>query len=203
MQHSVMELLWSTGHLSGSNAEYVDSLYEGYLANPASVPEEWRAFFSSLPAGAGGIEEISHLRVRDDFRKLGKTSRYAQILSDDAVVNSAHEQKQIQVLELIGSYRERGHQKASLDPLGLMKRLRVADLEIEFHDLSPIDYSTVFQTGGLFISKPRDSLRGLIHTLERIYCGSIGYEYMHIVSLAEQQWIPADHRKRRRPPEFQ
>ncbi|MCY3688871.1 MAG: 2-oxoglutarate dehydrogenase E1 component [Gammaproteobacteria bacterium] len=189
MQQSVMELLWSTGHLSGSNAEYVDGLYESWLANPASVPEEWRAFFSDLPPGAGGMSEVSHSQIRSDFRKLGKISRYTQVLSDDAVVNSAHEQKQVQVLELISSYRERGHQKASLDPLGLMKRLRVPDLEIEFHDLSPIDYSTIFQTGVLFISKPRDTLRGLIDTLERVYCGSIGYEYMHIVSLAEQQWI--------------
>ncbi len=189
MQQGVMELLWSTGHLSGSNAEYVDGLYESYLADPASVPGEWRAFFASLPPGAGEAAEVSHSRIRDDFRKLGKLSRYAQVLSDDAVVNSAHEQKQVRLLELIVSYRERGHQKASLDPLGLMARVRVPDLEIEFHDLSPIDYSTIFQTGTLFISKRRDSLRNLIDTLERIYCGSIGYEYMHIVSLAEQQWI--------------
>ena len=189
MRQSVMELLWSTGHLSGSNAEYVDGLYESWLANPASVPEEWRMFFLDLPPGTGGMSEVSHSQIRSDFRKLGKISRYTQVLSDDAVVNSAHEQKQVQVLELISSYRERGHQKASLDPLGLMKRLRVPDLEIEFHDLSPIDYSTIFQTGALFISKSRDSLRGLVDTLERIYCGSIGYEYMHILSLAEQQWI--------------
>lgn len=189
MQQNDMEMLWSTGHLSGPNAEYVDGLYESWLANPASVPPEWRRFFDELPAGNGGGTEVSHLRIREDFRKLGKVSRYAQVLSNDAVVNSEHEQKQVQVLELISCYRERGHQKAALDPLGLMPRQRVPDLEIEFHDLSPIDYSTIFQTGTLFISKPRDSLRSLIDTLERIYCGSIGYEYMHIVNLAEKQWI--------------
>ena len=189
MQQSAMELLWSTGHLSGSNAEYVDGLYETYLSNPASVPGEWRDFFASLPPGSSVTAEVSHSRIRDDFRKLGKVSRYTQVLSNDAVVNSEHEQKQVQVLELISSYRERGHQKARLDPLGLMRRERVPDLEIEFHDLSQIDYSTIFQTGTLFISKPRDTLRSLIDILERIYCGSIGYEYMHIVNLAEKQWI--------------
>ena len=192
-----MKQLWSTGHLSGPNAEYVDGLYESWLADPAAVPLQWREFFASLPAGGGngsgggdsGQAEISHLRIREDFRKLGKVSRYAPVLSNDAVVNSEHERKQVRVLELISSYRERGHQKASLDPLGLMARQRVPDLEIEFHDLSPIDYSTIFQTGPLFTSKRQDSLRGLIQTLERIYCGSIGYEYMHIVNLAEKQWI--------------
>ena len=191
MQTANMKQLWSTGHLSGPNAEYVDGLYESWLADPAAVPAQWREFFASLPAGGGngGEPEISHLRIREDFRKLGKVSRYAPVLSNDAVVNSEHERKQVEVLELISSYRERGHQKASLDPLGLMARQRVADLEIEFHDLSPIDYSTIFQTGPLFTSKRQDSLRGLIQTLERIYCGSIGYEYMHIVNLAEKQWI--------------
>ncbi len=197
MQTGNMKQLWSTGHLSGPNAEYVDGLYESWLADPAAVPLQWREFFASLPAGGGngsgggdsGQAEISHLRIREDFRKLGKVSRYAPVLSNDAVVNSEHERKQVQVLELISSYRERGHQKASLDPLGLMARQRVPDLEIEFHDLSPIDYSTIFQTGPLFTSKRQDSLRGLIQTLERIYCGSIGYEYMHIVNLAEKQWI--------------
>ena len=190
-----MEHLWSTGHLSGPNAEYVDGLYESWLANPVAVPSQWRDFFASLPpgdsamTGNGAMAEVSHLRIREDFRKLGKISRYAQVLSNDAVVNSEHEQKQVQVLELVSSYRERGHQKAALDPLGLMTRLRVPDLEIEFHDLSPIDYSTIFQTGALFTSKPRDSLRSMIVTMERIYCGSIGYEYMHIVNLAEKQWI--------------
>ncbi len=191
LMESAMETLWRTGHLSGGSAEYVDGLYESYLADPASVPEQWRDFFASLPSAHAdaSASEVSHSRVRDDFRELGKTSRYVPVLSNDAVVNSEHEGKQVSVLELISSYRERGHQKASLDPLGLMRRERVADLEIEFHDLSPIDHSTIFQTGGLFISKPRDSLRGLIDTLERIYCGSIGYEYMHIVKLAEKQWI--------------
>ncbi len=189
MRQDVMELLWSTGHLSGGNAEYVDGLYESFLDNPAAVPDEWREFFSSLPAASGGMTDISHSHIRDDFRKLGKVSRHTQVLSNDAVVNSEHELKQVLVLELISSYRERGHQKAALDPLGLMRRMLVADLKIEFHDLSPLDLSTIFQTGTLFISKRRDSLRGIIEVMERIYCGSIGYEYMHIVNLAEKQWI--------------
>ena len=182
--------MWSTGHLSGSNADYVEELYEEYLADPDSIPEQWREFFDSLPAENGqSAGEVSHSRIRSDFKQLAKVSRYAQVLSDDAVVNSEHESKQVQVLQLISSYRVRGHQKASLDPLGLMPRERVADLELEFHDLSPIDYSTVFQTGSLFISKEKAPLREIVDTLERIYCSSIGYEFMHIVNLEEKQWI--------------
>ena len=190
MQDKLMEAMWSTGHLSGSNVQYVENLYEDFLSDPASIPEQWRELFQSLPAINGADEEeVSHAEIKKDFIALGKTSRYKQVLSNDAVVNSEHESKQVQVLQLISSYRVRGHQKASLDPLSLMHRERVPDLELGFHNLSQIDTSTIFQTGSLFISKERASLKDIINTLERIYCNSIGYEYMHIVNLEEKQWI--------------
>lgn len=190
MQDSLMDIMWSTGHLSGSNAEYVEELYENYLSDPDSIPQQWRDFFDSLPAATDDAQaDVSHSEIRNDFRALGKVSRYAQVLSNDAVVNSVHESKQVQVLLLISSYRVRGHQKALLDPLGIMHRERVPDLELEFHDLSPIDSSTIFQTGSLFISKQKATLKEIVDTLERIYCNSIGYEFMHIVNLEEKQWI--------------
>ena len=190
MQDKLMEAMWSTGHLSGSNVQYVENLYEDFLSDPASIPGQWRELFQSLPAINGADEEeVSHAEIKKDFIALGKTSRYKQVLSNDAVVNSEHESKQVQVLQLISSYRVRGHQKASLDPLSLMHRERVPDLELGFHNLSQIDTSTIFQTGSLFISKERASLKDIINTLERIYCNSIGYEYMHIVNLEEKQWI--------------
>lgn len=175
-----MRALRSTGHLSGANAAYVEDLYERFLSDPKAVPGGWRDFFGGLP-GAGGAPEVSHARLREDFRGLGAGS--------GAAADSEHERKQVMVLQLISSYRERGHQKAALDPLGIMRRERVPDLEPEFHDLTPADLGTAFRTAPLFISRDEASLRDIIGTLERIYCGAIGYEFMHIVTLAEVQWI--------------
>lgn len=190
MHDSLMEIMKGTGHLSGSNADYVEGLYESFLVDPKSIPPQWHDFFQSLPPANGGNDpEVSHANIRKDFKAHGRISRYTQILSNDAVVNSAHESKQVQVLLLISSYRVRGHQKAKLDPLSLMYRERVPDLELEFHELSPIDHSTVFQTGSLFISKSKAALKEIVDTLERIYCSSIGHEFMHIVNLEEKQWI--------------
>ncbi len=190
MQNSVMELMWSTGHLSGANADYVEELYESFLDDAESVPQQWRDFFQSLPAVNGGNKaDVSHSRIVKQFEKIGKISRFSQVLTNDDIVHSEHEQKQVQVLLLISSYRVRGHQKAALDPLGIMHRERVPDLELEFHDLNPMDYNTLFQTGSLFISKDKATLREIVDTLERIYCSSVGYEFMHIVNLEEKQWI--------------
>lgn len=190
MPQNLMELMLSTGHISGSNAAYVEDLYESYLSDPDSIPEQWKDYFSSLPATNGSnAPDVSHSDIRKDFKALSKRSRFTPVLSNDAVVNSEHEGKQVQVMLLISSYRVRGHQKAKLDPLGLMHRERVPDLELEFHDLSPVDYSTAFQTGSLFITRDIAPLRDIVDTLERIYCSSIGYEFMHIVNLQEKQWI--------------
>ena len=160
-----MERMLKTGHLSGSNAAYVEELYEQFLTKKSSVSEEWQVFFESLSDSTN--LDISHAAIKRDFVNLAKVSRYKQVLSNDAVVNSEHESKQVQVLQLISSYRVRGHQKANLDPLGIMPRERVLDLELEFHDLSPIDTSTVFQTGSLFISKVKAPLREIIEILIR------------------------------------
>jgi len=190
MQDRTMEYLWSTGHLSGSNVDYVEELYDQYLLDPESIPFEWRDFFDSLPAASNsGQAEVSLNSIERHFRDLGRVSRFTPVLSNDAVVNSEHESKQVGVLLLISSYRVRGHQKAQLDPLGLMRRERVPDLDLEFHGLSPVDNSTIFQTGSLFISKDKAPLREIVDTLERIYCRTIGYEFMHIVNLEEKQWI--------------
>src|SRR5690606_37993949 len=174
MHDSIMELMWSTGHLSGGNASYVEQLYDQFLQDPGLVPQEWRTFFENLPRISDSNQsDISHLEIQEYFKKLGKTSRFKPLLSNDAVVNSEHENKQVQVLHLISSYRVRGHQKANLDPLNLMHREQVPDLQLDFHGLSPVDHSTVFQTGSLFIKKEKAPLREIIEILEDIYCGSI------------------------------
>src|SRR5690606_34315876 len=206
MHDSIMELMWSTGHLSGGNASYVEQLYDQFLQDTGLVPQEWRTFFENLPRISDSNQsDISHLEIQEYFKKLGKTSRFKPLLSNDAVVNSEHENKQVQVLHLISSYRVRGHQKANLDPLNLMHREQVPDLQLDFHGLSPVDHSTVFQTGSLFIKKEKAPLREIIEILEDIYCGSIGYEFMHIVNLAEKQWIQkrieSTHGKPSFPPE--
>lgn len=190
MHNSIMELMWSTGHLSGGNAEYVEQLYDQYLNDPEQVSDEWRRYFDELPKIAEQNKgDVSHKEIQEYFRRIGKTSRFMPVLSNDVVVNSEHENKQVQVLHLISSYRVRGHQKAALDPLSLMHRQRVPDLELDFHNLSPADNSTVFQTGSLHINRDTATLRELVDVMEKIYCGSIGYEFMHIVDLAEKQWI--------------
>ncbi len=104
-------------------------------------------------------------------------------------VSASHEAKQVSVVQLISSYRVRGHQQAKLDPLGIMRREEVPDLKLGFHQLSEADLETTFKTQPLFVSQSETKLADIISMLEKIYCSSIGYEFMGIVDLEQKQWI--------------
>ncbi|MFT2112480.1 2-oxoglutarate dehydrogenase E1 component [Marinomonas sp. 2405UD68-3] len=188
MHESLMELLWGTSHFSGGNLEYVEGLFENYLVDPNSVSEEWRKCFDQLPrVSEEQSTDVPHSVIQEQFLQLGKNQHRFQPTS--AGVSSDHEQKQIKVLQLINAYRVRGHQHASLDPLGLQVRHKVSDLELGYHELTGADLDTEFDTGSLFFNKKTKTLSAIIAGLNRTYCDSIGYEYMHIVDTQEKRWL--------------
>lgn len=169
--------------LSADSAAYIEELYEQYLTSPTSVGEDWRQYFDKFPKG-----DQPHSNVREQFLLLGRNGSRGQPVAQSAV-SSEHERRQIGVLQLIAAYRNRGHQKAKLDPLGLAKREDVPDLNLSAHGLTKSDLDTVFNTGNLAIGKTEATLGEMIEAMEATYCGSIGAEYMHIVDTKEKRWI--------------
>jgi 2-oxoglutarate dehydrogenase E1 component len=190
MQESIMEQLWRTSHLSGGNLVYVEQLYDSYLTDPNSISEEWRSYFDQLPRVNGhDKKDIPHSTIREQFLHLSKNKLINQELTTPASATSEHEKKQVKVLQLINAYRIRGHQTANLDPLGLMERVRVPDLELDYHGLSEADLDTLFQTGNLVFGPEQLSLREIIDGLKKTYCSSLGAEYMHIVDTSIRSWF--------------
>ncbi len=188
MQDGQMLRQWSTSQLSAENAAYVEELYEQFLVSPQAVPEDWRSYFEKLPRVDGVAQDTPHKGVREQFLLLAKNSSRARALPTSRV-STEHERRQVAVLQLIAGYRNRGHQRAKLDPLGLMQRETVPDLDLAAHGLSPADLNTVFNTGNLAIGKEECTLGEMVQAMDAIYCGSIGSEYMHIVNTAEKRWI--------------
>lgn len=202
MQDSSMRQQLASSHLGGNNSAYVDELYESYLADPNSIPEDWRAYFDKLPSVEGNIEsDTSHKAIREHFLLEAKNRSRVQKFGASAV-STEHERRQVRVLHLIAAYRNRGHQVANLDPLGIMRREQVPDLELSHHGLSDADLDTIFHTGNLFIGKSEATLREILDCLRSTYCGSIGAEYMHIVDTAEKRWIQQRLESVRSNPQF-
>lgn len=183
MQNGAMKDWLESTFLAGENQSYIEDIYEDYLTDPNSVDESWREIFQQLPASQG-IEQ-SHSQTRDYFRRLAKEStRYHTSVSDPAT-----DSKQVKVLQLINAFRFRGHQNANLDPLGLWKQEPVPDLDPAFHNLTKEDFEETFNVGSFAIGKETMKLSDLYEALKRIYCGSIGAEYMHITNTEEKRWI--------------
>ena len=180
-----MEQLYQTSHLYGGNAPYIEAWYEAWLEAPDSVPEQWRNYFESIPASE--VVETGHLAVAERFRQLGReNSLLAAEVATAGIEFTDH--KQAGVLNLIESYRVRGHENARLDPLGQAHHTPVPDLELGFHDLDSSDLSHQFDTGSL--SAPaRLRLDEIISLCKRVYCDRIGVEYMHISDTVKRSWL--------------
>ena len=58
----------STSHAGGGQASYLESLYESYLKDPSSIPEDWMHYFNSLPRSEASVEEASHQEVINRFK---------------------------------------------------------------------------------------------------------------------------------------
>ncbi|RXS41868.1 2-oxoglutarate dehydrogenase E1 component [Idiomarina sp. 29L] len=183
MQDGVMREWLETSHLAGGNVAYIEQMFEAYLDDPTAVSDEWRKVFDALPSD-GKATDTKMSDVREQFREAAKNK-----LKQSGGGSSVSDQKQVKVLQLINAYRFRGHQHANLDPLGLWKQDTVPDLSLDFHELSKDDLDREFNVGSLAVGSETMKLKDIHNVLENIYCGSIGAEYMHIVSTEEKRWI--------------
>ncbi len=191
MQESLMELLWSTSHISGGNAAYVEEVYEAYLRDPHSVLEEWRDYFDKLPRVNGAVgNDVAHSEIVQYFEQLGRVRGGASIARPSTGCGDiVHERKQVEVVQLANSYRLSGHRKANIDPLGLLESATSPDLDLRFHGLNSMDLDSVFQTGDLSFGYNEAPLKNIIADLEKTYCGNVGAEVMHINNFDERSWL--------------
>ncbi|PXA74625.1 MULTISPECIES: 2-oxoglutarate dehydrogenase E1 component [Vibrio] len=185
MHNGVMKAWLESSHLAGANATYVEDLYELYLSDPDLVSEEWKRVFDGLPMQPDHVVEQPHSRVRDYFRRLAQETKHYNVQVSDPEVDA----KQVKVLQLINAYRFRGHEAAQLDPLGLWKRPPVAELDPSFHNLTEDDMEETFNVGSFAVGADTMKLKDIYQSLNKIYCGSVGAEYMHIIDTEQKRWI--------------
>ena len=153
--------------LNTAHTAYFAELYDQYLINPQEVEPSWRAFFQGFEFG---IEES----------KKEKLSFQGKEVPDNIL-------KEFKVVKLINAYRTRGHLFTKTNPVR-DRRIYTPNLEIENFDLDKEDLQTVFNAGDIIGLGPNTLENILIH-LERIYCNSIGIEYMFIRNPEKITWI--------------
>lgn len=179
----LIKLFQDSSSLYGSNASFIEDLYERFLEDPDSVEPSWQEHFKTIHQGI--TYETAHSPVVERFAQLAVKSQSRLAAIQGFTQESV--QKQSAVARLINHYRVRGHQIANNNPLGKNKAIPL-DLDPSYYGLAEPDMDTLFDTGTLFGAN-RLPLRDIIANLKEIYCGSIGSEYMHIVDTQIRRWL--------------
>lgn len=180
-----MQELWQDSYLSGENDSYLENLYEAYLQNPENVPAEWQAYFNKV---AGNTVDVSHQGIRNYFLELGKHTKKSKTVAVPA--NAEHQKKQEKVIDLITAYRSLGHLQANIDPLGLYRGVNNPTLELSYYGFTEADLNQVFDVGTYTaLNKQSATLNEIYQSLRKVYCGTLGVEYMHMMKLDEVSFI--------------
>ncbi len=180
---SLMKEFEASSNLYGSNAPYVEELYERYLSDPAAVDPGWRAVFDDWQKGGNGAD-IPHGPVIEAFRNLARGSVAAA-----AAPAAGLQDKQLKVLQYIRAHRVLGSRYSQLDPLKRLERTPVPELELEYYGLSEADMDREFLPGSWQGRKGPMRLRDIVASVKKTYCGTIGIEYMYISSTEQKRWI--------------
>ena len=191
-------------YLFGSNAPYVEELYEAYLENPGAVSDHWRRYFDSLqnvPAVDGSLDgrDLPHAPVIESFALRAK---HNQFLPRVAERDLSVARKQLHVQSLIAAYRNLGNQYADLDPLKLRERPNFPELDPGFYDFTEADLDTTFRADNLYFGVEQMSLRDILAGLRETYCGKVGAEFMYVMDPVERRWIQERLESTRTNPHF-
>lgn len=152
-------------YLSNADSSYIDGLYQAYKQDPESVDFGWQKFFEGFDFGQNAGESVG--------------------VSSDATPD--HVLKEINVLNMINGYRDRGHLFTQTNPVR-ERRKYYPGKELETFGLSEADMNTIFNAGvevGLGPAKLKD-IRQLI---EDTYCRSIGAEFKYIRNPEKIKWL--------------
>lgn len=184
--------LQSNAYLFGSNAPYVEELYESYLDNPGSVDDNWRDYFDqlqNLPAtdGSDSTRDQAHAPIVESFAQRAKANSF---LSRAQAPDLAMAMKQVSIQSMIAAYRSLGARIADLDPLKRSERPSFPELDPAFYGLTEADLDQVYSATNTYFTKADTmSLRDMLKALRDTYCRSVGAEFMHISDPVAKRWI--------------
>ncbi len=168
-----------------SNAGFVEEMFDKYVADPASVSSEWRAYFQGFHEGfQEGRADAVHAFGDDGG---AAAPRYDSASASSAPLDTAFE---FSCASLVLAFRAYGHLQAQVDPLGTTRPPHAA-LALASHGLRSEDSPRATSAGILAGLPSKLTLASLVAALEELYCGTVGVEFEHVASLEERAWLHA------------
>src|SRR5271165_6248287 len=214
-RQDVNQALLQTSFLYGANSAYIEALQAQYEKDPLSVEPGWRDFFAALgddPASVAKTAKGASWRkpnwpqtpkgdlinaLDGDWpateKAVAEKLRARAVQAEPSTPPSESEihratRDSVRALMMIRAYRMRGHLHANLDPLGLEPQKDHEELHPSTYGFHEADYDRkifIDHVLGLEFA----SVREMLAILRRTYCGTIGFEFVHISDPAEKAWI--------------
>ena len=188
-----------TSFLSKSNSSFIEEMYLRFIEKDPTLPESWKDYFKSLDEDLISVaKEIEGPTWQPHIKKISINYKEYKKESEKTVKNLSldindqnSEQSKIDTIKaiaLIRAYRIRGHLIANLDPLNMMERKYLHELHPADHGFKKEDYNKKIFLHS-YLDKGYASVNDLITFLKRIYCSTIGIEFMHISDPVEKIWL--------------
>jgi 2-oxoglutarate dehydrogenase E1 component len=191
-----------TSFLNKSNSAFIEQMYLKFIKKDSDLPDSWKDYFEGIGDEINIVAKeingpswgpkknkvnIDNLQKKIDQEEINSNSIIVNANSTN--VNSINSNEDsIKAVSMIRSYRQRGHLIAKLDPLELLKSDYLDELHPESFGFKKEDYQKNIYLGGI-INKENSNIKEILGFLKKTYCGSIGYEYMHISNPTERKWF--------------
>ena len=179
--------------LNKSNSEFIEQMYLKFIKKDPEIPQSWIDYFKDL-------NEESNLVIKEingpSWKRTYKVKE-SEIIKDYTAAKKYNFQNEniektnrdsVRAVTLIRAYRTQGNLLAKLDPLGLKASEYLDELHPEYHGFDKEDYDHKIFLDGM-INKQYATVREILNFLRKTYCGTIGYEFMHIANPIERKWF--------------
>ncbi|WWO98738.1 MAG: 2-oxoglutarate dehydrogenase E1 component [Candidatus Dasytiphilus stammeri] len=164
-----------TSWMTGINQLWIEELYNNFINDPNSIDEKWSFIFHKITNNNLKLQSL-----HQDFSQASYVKNSS---------NTTLNYKEVKLVQLIEAFRYLGHQSAHLDPLGLWKPNSLPD--IAFYGFTEADFNRSFSIDPFYFTTSQKNLTfsDIYQILTKVYCGTIGIEYMHIYNVDEKRWI--------------
>ena len=191
-----------TSFLNKSNSAFIEQMYLKFINKDSDLPESWRNYFLDIGDEIDlAVKEIngptwSPQKKKIDLNEIQKNidneEQKLSIEKQDNHIDKTDIKKanrdSIRAVSLIRSYRQRGHLISKVDPLEIRESEYLDELHPDSYGFNKEDYQKKIYLDGI-TNKDYSNIREILYFLRKTYCGSIGYEYMHISNPTERKWI--------------
>ncbi len=186
-----------TSFLNKSNSAFIEQMYVKYVNNDPNLPESWKKYFIDIgddinsivkevngPSWSPRKNKIDESKILENEIEILE-SQNKKIDQNDIVASNSNS---IKAVSLIRAYRQRGHLLSKVDPLEMRESEYLDELHPENYGFKKDDYSKKIYLDGV-LNKEYSNIKEILSVLRKIYCGNIGYEYMHISNPTERKWF--------------